>query len=152
MTPFEHLIKGLSLTFDEAIGTDDGRTCRFRVNGKFSVQLELDPGLEKVMVGCMISEIPPGKYRENVLKEALKENNELPPRHGTLAYLDRNNFLTLFDYLPVKTMTPEAMTTYLVLFIEKADAWYTAIQEGVLSPKQQESRKDEKPPQHGIKS
>lgn len=152
MTPFEELIKGLALTFDPAISTEDGRTSRFRVNGKFSIQLELDPGLEKMMVGCMITEIPPGKYRENVLKEALKENNELPPRHGTLSYVERNNSLTLFDYLSIKTMTPEMMKIYLVLFIEKADAWFSAIQEGVLSPKKDVEKENSKPPKHGIKS
>lgn len=151
MTPFEDLIRGLALTFDDAIGTDDGRTSRFRVNDKFSIQLELDPGLEKVMVGTLIAEVPPGKFRENVLKEALKDNNEAPPKHGILAYLDRNNFLAMYEYLPVRTMTPDAMMTYLVLFIEKAEAWYSALQGGVMSPKVHKKDDDLKPPKHGIK-
>lgn len=152
MTPFEQLIRGLSVTFDDAIGTDDGRTCRFRVNDKFSIQLELDPGQEKILVGSLICEVPPGKFRENVLKEALKDNSEPPPKHGILAYLDRNNFLALYEYLPLRTLTPETMMTYLVLFIEKAEAWHTAVHGGVMSPKVVKKQADEKPPKHGIKS
>src|SRR3990167_7864279 len=147
MDRLDTLLKELSILLDLSLHTDARGVSAFSVNDRLKVQIELDPGGEKVLVVCSICEIHPGKFRENVLREALKENNEPPPDKGIFAYLARTNSLILFEYLFLHEMTGLKMADFLAEFIEKGEAWYNAVLAGLPSPRPDATLNQDKPPQ-----
>jgi hypothetical protein len=134
MSQFTRLLEELSFITGVSLHPELNDSCTIRINNLFSIQLKTDPGQEKLLIGCFICEIPPGKFQENVLKEALKENALPPPNPGIFAYVERNNHLVLYEYLLFQYLTGERLTEYLAYFIEKATAWYEAIKSGAPSP------------------
>ncbi|MBP9841267.1 MAG: CesT family type III secretion system chaperone [Simkaniaceae bacterium] len=134
MSQFTRLLEEFSFITGIAFQAAPDDSCSIRINNCFSIQLKTDQGQEKLLIGCMICEVPPGKFRENVLKEALKENALPPPNPGIFAYIERNNHLFLYEFLFFQYLNGESLTEYLASFIEKCTAWYEAIQSGATSP------------------
>lgn len=133
MDAFEELIKDLGKTVDLPLHLDKNRACRLNINGQLHVQIESDITQERVLIAAFLCDIPAGKFRENVLREALKANFPLN-RIGTLSYCERNNKLTLFEYLPMQNLNAQKLADYLAKFLEKADSWRVAIEGGQPSP------------------
>lgn len=129
MDRFEELLKELGKILGIPLHVDKNNACRLNINNILHIQLEQDPVKGRLLVACYICDIPPGKFREITLKEALKANY-LYPRVGTLAYAERNNKLTLFEYLPFLELTGEKLSVFLFQFIEKANTWREAIESG----------------------
>ncbi|MGE5196220.1 MAG: CesT family type III secretion system chaperone [Anaerolineae bacterium] len=133
MDRFEELLRELGEIIDVPLYPDNHRLCRLNIGDFLHVQLECDLLKEQLLIATFIGEIPPGKFRENILKEALKDNSDLP-HVGTLAYSERNNQLALFNYLPLSELNGEKIAQSLEGFIEKADSWRIALERGLPSP------------------
>jgi hypothetical protein len=129
---FDALLGELEAELGTPLYPDKIGACKLNVNEEFHVQLESDPHEENLLVATFICEIPPGKLRENILRDALKANFPFP-QTGTLAYSDRNNQLTLFAYLPFAALTGRKLGEFLNLFLEKAKGWRTAVNTGQTS-------------------
>jgi hypothetical protein len=95
------------------------------------VQLQEEDNKDRVLIGAFIGELPPGKFREILLKETLKENN-LYPRVGTFAYSPRNNQLVFFTYALLPTLTGDFLADILEIFLDRAFSWKTALETGQL--------------------
>jgi hypothetical protein len=128
MNPFERLIQDLSALLGVPLHVEKGGLCRLITGEALKVHLEHEPDLHRILVASFILEIPPGKFREDILKEALKNNDSLD-RFGVLAYSEKNNSLAYFLYLP-DDLAPNRVSTALLGFIETAKAWKTAIETG----------------------
>ncbi len=128
MNPFELLIQDLSTLLGVPLHAEKGYLCRLIAGGSLKVHLEHQPDLHRILVASFISEIPPGKFREDILKEALKNNDSLD-RLGILAYSEKNDSLSYFLYLP-EDAAPNSVSATLLEFIEKSKAWKTAIETG----------------------
>lgn len=126
---FEELLRELGEQFGVPLHADKKGACKLRINEQFYVQLEYMPHQEKLLLACFICEVPPGKYRENILKDALKANGPFPI-NGTLAYSERNNKLVLFSYLPMITLTGQKLADHLTLFVDKAKNWRIGVESG----------------------
>lgn len=126
---FEELLSQLGTELDVPLHLDKQGACKLRINDSLDVQLEPDRSQEKLLLASFISEIPPGKLRENVLKDALKANGPLP-LHGIFSYSERNNQLTLFAFLPFSQLTGKILADFLALFVEKATSWQQGIERG----------------------
>ena len=128
MNPFELLIQHLGLLLGVSLHAENGYLCRLIAAGSLKVHLEHEPNLHRILIASFICEIPPGKFREELLKEALKTNDSLD-RLGVLAYSEKNNSLAYFLYLP-EDVAPDKASSSLLGFIETAKAWKAAVETG----------------------
>jgi hypothetical protein len=127
--PFEDLLRALGAELETTLHPDRKGACKVRFNETSHVQLECDAHQENLLAATFISDIPPGKYRENILRDALKSNGPFP-KNGTLAYSDRNNKLVLFSYLRISGLTGKKLAEFLAAFLDKANNWRIGIETG----------------------
>lgn len=130
MDHFAILLADLGALIQVPLHPDHHRACCLSVNGELHVQLKED-NKDRILVAAFVSEIPAGKFRENILTETLKENN-LFPRVGTFSYSERNNQLALYAYVYFQGLDGDKMADFLEKFFEKAFSWKTALQTGQL--------------------
>lgn len=126
---FEELLHELSDEYNIALHPDKKGACKLKINEAFHIQMECDVHQEHLLVATFICDIPPGKYRENILKDALKANGSFP-KNGTLAYSDRNNKLVLFSYLQMSNLTGKKLAEFLVSFLDKTSNWRIGVETG----------------------
>jgi hypothetical protein len=127
--PFEALLNELSVELGVTLHLDRKGACKLKINEMFDVQLETDAHQENLLVASFICDAPPGKYRENILRDALKTNWPFP-KNGTLAYSDRNNKLVLFSYFRLANLNGKKLAEFLSVFIDKANHWRTGVETG----------------------
>jgi hypothetical protein len=142
MDRFEELLKELGGIINAPLHPDKHRVCKLNVNNYLHIQLEHDAVKERLLIATFLCEIPAGKFRENVLKDALKANT-IYPRIGTLCYSERNNQLSLFEYFSFYDLTAAKLSEYLNKFIDRAMLWKTAVEKGQSSPQEEAQTKKE---------
>lgn len=133
---FAELLHSLGNVFGMEMHPDKRNACAIQVKKGLVVQLEPDDTQEKLRIASRIVEVPPGKFRELVLKEALKANALPDPRVGTFAFVVNTTTLVLFQEYPFDLLTGERVAGLLIPFIDAAESWRTAIQSGLPSPPQ----------------
>jgi hypothetical protein len=143
---FNEILYALGQEFDLPLMADKNHACAIQVREGLIVQLESDQSQEKLLIACQIVEVPPGKFRENVLKDALKANALADPRIGIFSYIIPINQLVLFQYYPFDILTPQRLAHLLGPFIQMAEKWRDAIERGNSSP-----TIDLPPPPHGLR-
>jgi hypothetical protein len=126
---FEELLQELAIELGIPLHSDKRGACLLQVQGDFHVQLECDNSLENLLIAAFICDLPPGKFRENILKDALKANGPFP-QNGTLAYSERNNKLALFSYLSFSNLNGRKLSEFLNVFLDKAVSWRTGVETG----------------------
>jgi hypothetical protein len=126
---FEELLNELGAEFGTTLHPDRKGACKLKINEIFHIQIECDAHQENLLVATFICDIPPGKYRENILKDALKANGPFPI-NGTLAYSDRNNQLVLFSYFRLSNLTGKKLAELLAAFVDKANHWRIGVETG----------------------
>lgn len=127
--PFEALISELGIELGVALHLDKKGACKLKINEMFDVQLETDAHQENLLIAAFIGDVPPGKYRENILRDTLKANWPFP-KNGTLAYSDRNNKLVLFSYFRLANLNGKKLAEFLGIFIDKANNWRIGMETG----------------------
>lgn len=108
---------------------DSNRICQINYQDELHIQITFDEAKEQLLIASFLCEVPPGKYREKLLREALISNGEYP-RVGTLAYSERNNKLTLFETVSSKNLQIPTLFKLLERFIEKGHLWKDAVETG----------------------
>lgn len=131
---FEELLSRLGKILNLSLHLDKHHACSIRIHEKLTVQLQLDVSQEHLVLFSKVIEIPPGKFREEVLKEALKANGQKDPRIGTFSYLAKTNHLVLFQRYPLFLLNPERLANLFGAFYEYVDLWQEAIEKGQASP------------------
>ncbi|MBS0625468.1 MAG: CesT family type III secretion system chaperone [Verrucomicrobia bacterium] len=131
---FTELIQQLGQYLEMDLHVDHHHACSLKIRDKVQIQLQLDAAQEKLLVASFAIEVPPGKFRENVLKEALKTNALPDPRPAIISYLDRNNRLVLHLMLPLEILNGERLASYFGTFLEQVEAWIKAIEGGQVAP------------------
>lgn len=129
MDRFEELLKELSPELNLPLHPDRRGACKLKIDGVLEIQLECDAHQENLLIASFICDIPPGKFRENILKDALRANAPFPS-NGTLAYSERNNKLTLFSFLRMETLTGKKLVEFLAVFLDKANNWRIGVETG----------------------
>ena len=130
---FEELLKQLANLLNTPLHVDTKGCCAILVDERLKVQLELDKSQEKVILSGYITSIIPGRFRENVLIEALKENDQ-NFQTGILGYSSYNDMLALFLVLSLHLLNGEILADQLASFIAKAMEWQNAIRAGYPAP------------------
>lgn len=107
---------------------------RLMINEKLEVQFEVDVNGESLLIASFVSELPPGRFRERVLHDALKANHLIEENLGTLSYLGAENSLILTLNVPMHGLNGEDLYELLSIFVARATAWQSAIDNGHPSP------------------
>jgi hypothetical protein len=129
MDRFQELLAGLGQLLGIPLHTDKRGVCKLSVRGELFVQLEFDPAHDRMLMATFICEMPPGKLRENIFRDALKSHYPFPTL-GTLSYSERNNNLSLHLYLALQGLTPQKCAETLATFIKKASRWKEGVATG----------------------
>jgi hypothetical protein len=130
---FEEILKELSIELTTPLHVDENNACLIVFDEKINVQLELDETLENLIIFSLIYSLPPGKYRENVLLEALKENDKFP-YIAVFAYFEPENSLALFNILNLSNLNSKTLVSYLLAFRDLALIYQNSLIHGQTSP------------------
>ncbi|PIS01917.1 MAG: hypothetical protein COT85_07155 [Chlamydiae bacterium CG10_big_fil_rev_8_21_14_0_10_42_34] len=141
---FQELLEALSKVFNLALHVDRSNACCIQIHEGLSIQLQLDVSQENLWIFSKIVEIPPGKFRENIFKETLKENGLADPRIAVFGYLADTNHLALFQKYPLHVLNGERLSGFLGAFLMMAENWRNAIESGLPAP-QKEKQTNQNP-------
>lgn len=94
------------------------------------VQLEYNPKYDSIMLYAELGALPPGRYREDILREALKANAKEYPRNGIFAYSDAKDSLVIFVDRSLHELNGEKIAYLYTPFLEKAKKWRDALARG----------------------
>lgn len=127
---FQELLFDLSekLDLDLDLHVDKNRACSILFED-IEVQLELDESSENLIVFSSIAEILAGKYREKVLLDALKANNEFP-YIAIFSYFEIDASLSMHNFLSFEHLNADILSSYLTTFVELAKKYKKAITSG----------------------
>ena len=132
MNPFEEFIHTLSIGLNLPLTAEKGILCKLQIDEKLSLYLQYDEANDLLLIGCLVGEIPPGKFRENVLKEALKQNAYYP-RIANLCYTEKGNKLAFYTHKSFERIDAQTASHLIESYIAYGMSWHTAIQTGNLS-------------------
>jgi hypothetical protein len=134
MKNFQDILDGLSPLLGMDLQADANQACLLVLNEQIRIQLELDPKGECIILASMIIDLPPGRFRENVLKSALKTNSVLQQNRTILCFVAKANKLVLFEEIPLIELTAEKLYAHILDFFHKAENWKSAIEGGKSAP------------------
>lgn len=132
--PFLELLHQLGKVFHLALHIDKHRACSIRVFDTLTLQLQLDTSQEHLLLFAKIAEVPPGRFRENVMRDTLKANGLPDPRVAIFCYLASTNQLALYQRYPIALLDGEKLAGLAGAFIETAKSWQEAIGSGQSAP------------------
>jgi hypothetical protein len=127
---FAQILNDVGQHFGATLIPDANHSCLVWIRDVIQIQLELDRTQRYFIVGANVGELPPGKFRELFLKEALRANGAPYPRVGTFAFSIRKNALLLFETFPLQTLNTNILIEFLPIFVDKAITWQDAIKNG----------------------
>jgi len=126
---FAELLAELGKILKLPLTVDKSNACSIAME-PLIIQMELDATQENLFLFAKIIELPPGKFRENVLCEALKNNGLPDPRAGVFGYIAPTNHLALYQMYPISMLNGEVLSGLLGAFFDMGSSWHTAIQHG----------------------
>lgn len=134
MKNFADLTHELGELLDVDIRPDLNQMCRLLIDRKIVIHLEIDVVGEFILIVAIISELPPGKFRENILRSALKANYQTDTHPGIFAYVGRENQLILFEHVYAHGLTAEQLYDRINILVQRAKKWKDAIDAGMPAP------------------
>jgi hypothetical protein len=127
------LLGELGKIFQLSLHTDKYNACSISIP-PLVIQLQLDSTQEKLFLFSKIFELPPGKFREIVLREALNANGLPDPRPGVFGYIAASNHLALHQRYPLEILNGERLAGLFGSFYELAELWHKALASGQSAP------------------
>lgn len=131
---FTELLREFSDFLGLALHVDRNGCCLLQVHHKIGVQLQLDSSETRLLMASLAIELPPGKFRENVLKEGLKANFLPDPRPAICSYLAQNNHLVFYQAFPLHILSGERLAGFFGAFLTEVENWVQAIESGRAAP------------------
>lgn len=133
MDIFTDLLQGLGKTFSVHLQPDRNNACLLQINKTIQIQIQVDAAEENLMFGSKICTISPGKFRENVLRNAL-QHNALPELLGAFGFIQETNTLVLFTFIYLRGKSPEMIAKVIEEFMQIITSWKEAIQSNLPGP------------------
>lgn len=128
-TQFGSILKELEPYFNCPMEPDVNNSCLIKMGIGISLQMELDR-FGFLLIGCRLGVLPMGRYRDNLIQQALKANNVSTPSQGVFGFSRKSNQLILFMRLDPVAYPASQILTILPNFIAKAKKWSDAIAAG----------------------
>lgn len=129
---FDELIKYLSEELHIELIPDNKNTVSILVDSHLTVQIEVDDYKKEFLFVAFITEIAPGRFREDVLTSALLAN-DFPIRIGTFSYYKEESQLTFHKFISTETLKEEILNS-LTEIIYIAEKWKKALESGSSAP------------------
>ena len=128
---FDSILQELGETMEiEDLHIDDAKTCLIKFETELEVYIEPYEKDEFMLISSDLGEVPAGRYREDVFREALIANGLPNPRYGTFAFSEQSEHLILFGLLSLRELNGEKIAVFLHPYMEKALAGKNAIGAG----------------------
>lgn len=141
---FEMMIEGLGKHLGIPMEAEPNQTCSLLIDEKITLLLEMDKNEENLRMVSFFCLLPPGKFREKVLTEALKAN-DLKEEKGSLGFCDSTNEIALYDTVPLKDLDLVKLENQLAKWIERIFLWKEAIESGHTPFRQNQTLQAPKP-------
>ena len=125
-----NLLEELGVVLKISLKPDKNNCCLLKFKNGAQVQMEMDSRSENVVMVSELGQLSQGRYRENILKEALKANGLPAPQTGIFAYSKKKESLLLTDQLAMEELSGLKLAEHISLFMQKADLWREAIVAG----------------------
>jgi hypothetical protein len=129
MDLFAQLIDDLSELIASPLYVDSKRRCQLLINHELHLFLQEQDNDQQLLISTFLGDLPPGKFREKILKAALKENGSFE-RILIFCYSDRNNQFAAFNYISFENLSADILADALELFLDRAFLWKKALQTG----------------------
>lgn len=126
---FSELLAELGKILGLQLIEDKYQACSIQIP-PLTIQLQLDPTQENLILFSKVIDLPPGKFRENVLGEALKANALPDPRIAIFSYIAKTNHLAIFQTYPISVLSGEKLSGIFGAFFELGESWHSSIQGG----------------------
>ncbi len=123
---FEGVVQQLNNTFNLNLNAENLEAVNLSFKDQ-QIQFELDENQENVLAICFLGEVKEGRYREDVLVQALRSNGFPQPNLGTFAYSSKMDTLILFHTMPVESVTQESLMNAASILYEKMVLWKEAL-------------------------
>lgn len=130
MSKFEDLIAELGERLDMEIFPSQTNVVSLLIENAVKVQIEADKHEEFLTIAAFVLELPPGRFREKVLKGALKANDAIDSLPGTLSYVGSENCLLLFNKLPMEVFTVDNLIECIKQLKNRTLKWKEALNSG----------------------
>lgn len=141
---FEILVENLGKHIGISLEAEPNQTCSLLIDEKITLMLEMDKNEEHLRMVSFFCLVPPGKFREKVLAEALKANDKQDEK-GILGFSDATNEIALYDTISLEGLDVAKLADQLARWIENIFVWKEAIEAGHASTKQTEPNQAPKP-------
>lgn len=109
---------------------DRHNSCRLKLKNGADLRIEPDRSGFFLVLGATIAQIPPGRFRALVFREALRANGMPQPLIGVFAYSTKNDHLILFHKIALKEISGEKIAEALFPFSEKSVNWTQSLARG----------------------
>ncbi|NBO24554.1 MAG: hypothetical protein EBU93_04910 [Chlamydiae bacterium] len=119
----QQVITILDESLDIDLHLDENQSCKILLNDKISVQIELDPSRQYMIFASEIFILPPGKFREMVLKGAILANYGKDKEIGSFSYLPKSCALMLHEFFPINFIQESEVFDLFARFSTKALFW-----------------------------
>lgn len=127
---FGSILKDLEFFFQCKLEPDSNQSCLIKLASGLEIQMEMAKRGEHFIIISRLGQLPMSRYRDNLIKEALKFNGLTSPRPGIFAFSQRSNNLSLFLKIDLRFLNPDKAAALLPSFIETAQSWKDAIIKG----------------------
>jgi hypothetical protein len=136
MENFIDLMSALGELMDTELIPDLNQVVTIMINEKIMLNIELSVTGEKILLGSLVVELPPGRFREEVLKFALLANHASDTNLGTLAYISNHNSLVLLQEVYSQGLKATELYEKISFFVDRAQGWQNAINAGKPYPEE----------------
>ena len=131
MRYFEEILHNLGKELNLSLHPDQHGVCLLTVNNTLNIQLEWEEVKHhRLLIASFLCDIPPGPFREALLKEGLKMNGVFP-RAGTFAFSARAQKCVFFTYVyPHQFQHIPTLIDLFSLFMQQALYWKSTLEKG----------------------
>jgi hypothetical protein len=106
--------------------------CKIRYPDKLCLTIEQDPTGESIFLIADIGTPGEGRFKESILKEALRANGRQKSQGGIFCYSPKAEKLLLFDQLPLEDLNGQRLSEIMITMSEVARHWRDSIARGEL--------------------
>ena len=127
---FADIIQTLGEELDAILHVDERGVCCVELNDSIRVQIEPGQDHSNILICCKVSQLPPGKFREQALLDYLRANDFENRQYGTFSFLPKKSILFFHERYPTDNFHADELVEFLIHFSERAYEFRKAIDQG----------------------
>ena len=150
MSTFANLIEDLSRRLNRNLTPNKDGCVTLLIKEKITIQIEMDRDEDFLIIGAYIEELPPGKFREHILRDGLKANFFFKNNSQVLSYMKKENQLIVHQKMHIETTSPEDFFNDVQSLYERASKWFDSLDSGRSCPDDEVISKGDSQPNKSI--